>query len=150
MSSYPAFAERVPGQLIRWEQQYGWTRRGYGQVPEKETALAVPLARLLTTPDQWQTFAESYLTALDAAGRAAPKRSLILYASFDFDESRYRRQEYARNLAVWHELLLEHFGAGPEDALLDQLSASPALAGPELTSLRGRIAERRGTSSPRT
>ena len=66
----PAVARRVPEQLIRWEADYGWTRRGDGQVPEKETALAVPLARLLTTPDMWRTFAESYLDALDAA-RAA-------------------------------------------------------------------------------
>ena len=68
------FASRVPGQLIRWEADYGWTRRGYGQVAEKETALAVPLARLLATPDMWRTFAESYLEALDATGRAGPKR----------------------------------------------------------------------------
>jgi hypothetical protein len=26
---------RVPGQLIRWESDCGWTRRGYGQVAEK-------------------------------------------------------------------------------------------------------------------
>jgi hypothetical protein len=32
-----AFASRVPEQLIRWEANYGWTRRGYGQVAEKET-----------------------------------------------------------------------------------------------------------------
>jgi hypothetical protein len=41
---FAAFARRVPEQLIRWEAGYGWTRQGYGQVPEKETALAVPLA----------------------------------------------------------------------------------------------------------
>jgi hypothetical protein len=102
------------------------------------------LARLLTTPDMWQTFAEAYLAALDAAGRTAPKRSRIMYGSFDFDESRYRRQERAKNLAAWHELLLDHFGAGPEDGLLDRLATSPGLAGPELTFLRARIAERRG------
>ena len=67
---FAAFARRVPEQLIRWEADYGWTRRGYGQVPEKETALSVPLARLLATPDMWRTFAGSYLDALDAAGRA--------------------------------------------------------------------------------
>jgi hypothetical protein len=32
----------------------------------------------------------------------------------------------------------------PEDELLDRLAVSPALAGPELTFLRARIAERRG------
>jgi hypothetical protein len=69
-----AFSRRVPEQLIRWEADYGWTRRGYGQVAEKETALAVPLSRLLATPDMWRTFTESYLEALDAAGHADPKR----------------------------------------------------------------------------
>jgi hypothetical protein len=141
---FTAFAQRVPEQLIRWEADYGWTRRGYGQVSEKETSLGVLLARLLTTPDMWRTFAEAYLAALDAAGRTAPKRSRIMYGSFDFDESRYRRQERAKDLAVWHELVLDHFGAGPEDGLLDRLAASPGLAGPELTFLRARIAERRG------
>jgi len=71
---FAALAGRAPEQLIRWEADYGWTRRGYGQVAEKETLLAVPLARLLTTPDMWRTFAESYLEALEAAGRADPKR----------------------------------------------------------------------------
>ena len=37
-------------------------------------ALAVPLARLLATPDMWRTFAESSMEALEAAGRADPKR----------------------------------------------------------------------------
>jgi hypothetical protein len=59
-----AFASRVPGQLIRWESDYGWTRRGYGQVAEQETALAVPLAQLLATPDMWRTFAGSLLTSM--------------------------------------------------------------------------------------
>jgi len=67
---FAAFAGRAPEQLIRWEADYGWTRRGYGQVAQKETLLAVPLARLLTTPDMWRKFAESYLQALEAAGDA--------------------------------------------------------------------------------
>ena len=67
---FAVFASRVPEQLVRWEAKYGWTRRGFGQVAEKETQLAVPLARLLSTPDMWRAFAESYLEALDAAGRA--------------------------------------------------------------------------------
>jgi len=137
-----AFARRVPEQLIRWESAYGWTRRGYGQVPEKETALAVPLARLLTTPDTRRTFAGSYLDALDTAGRADPGRSRTVYGSFD--ETRYRRGERARDLAAWHEMLLDRFAGTPEDELLDRLAASPALAGPELTFLRARIAECRG------
>jgi hypothetical protein len=137
-----AFASRVPEQLIRWEAAYGWTRRGYGQVAEKETALAVPLARLLTTPDMWRTFAESYLEALDAAGRADPKRPRTVYGSFD--ETRQRRRTRTDDLDVWHEMLLERFVGAPEDGLLDRLVASPALAGPELAFLRAKIAADRG------
>jgi hypothetical protein len=139
---FAAFARRVPEQLIRWEAEYGWTRRGYGQVPEQETALAVPLARLLTTPDMWRTFAESYLDALDAAALADPRRPRTVYGSFD--ETHYRRHERTKDLAAWHEMLLERFAGTPEDELLDRLAASPALAGPELTFLRASIAERRG------
>jgi len=139
---FAAFARRVPEQLIRWESDYGWTRRGYGQVPERETALGVPLARLLTTPDMWRTFAESYLGALDAAGQADPRRPRAVYGSFD--ETRYRRHERTKDLATWHEMLLDRFAGTPEDELLDRLAASPALAGAELTFLRARMAERRG------
>ena len=139
---FAAFADRVPQQLIRWEARYGWTRRGYGQVAEKETPLAVPLARLLTTPDMWRTFAESYLKALEVAGRTDPKRPRTGYGTFD--EIGYRRGERAADLAAWHEMLLDRFAGTPEDGLLDRLVASPALAGPELIFLRARIAERRG------
>jgi hypothetical protein len=41
-------------------------------------------------------------------------------------------------------MLLDRFAGTPEDELLDRLAASPALAGPELTFVRARIAERRG------
>jgi len=139
---FEAFARRVPEQLIRWEAEYGWTRRGYGQVPAKETGLAVPLGRLLTTPDMWRTFAESYLEALEEAGRADPGLPRTVYGTFD--ETHYRRHERAKDLAAWHEMLLDRFAGTPEDELLDRLAVSPALAGPELTFLRARIAERRG------
>ncbi len=142
---FPAFAGRVPGQLIRWEAHYGWTRRGYGQVAERETPLAVPLARLLTTPDMWRTFTESYLEALEAAGRADSKRPRTSYRTFD--EAGYRRKERAGDLATWHEMLLDRFAGTPEDELLDRLVASPALAGPELIFLRARIAKHRGDAS---
>jgi hypothetical protein len=142
---FAAFARRAPEQLIRWEAEYGWTRRGYGQVAEKETLLAVPLARLLTTPDMWRTFAESYLESLEVAGRADPKRPRTVYGTFD--ETGYRRKERADDLAAWHEMLLDRFAGTPEDELLDRLVASPALAGPELDFLRARIAERRGDVS---
>jgi hypothetical protein len=142
---FAAFADCVPEQLIRWEADYGWTRRGYGHVAEKETPLAVPLARLLTTPDMWRTFAESYLEALEVAGRADPKRPRTVYGTFD--ETSHRRKERADDLAAWHEMLLDRFAGTPEDELLDRLVASPALAGPELIFLRARIAERRGDVS---
>ena len=141
---FAAFAGCVPEQLIRWEADYGWTRRGYGQVAERETPLAVSLARLLTTPDMWRTFTESYLAALGVAGRADPKRPRTVYGT---DETSYRRKERADDLAVWHEMLLDRFAGTPEDELLDRLVASPALAGPELIFLRARIAERRGDVS---
>ncbi|HJY57504.1 MAG TPA: hypothetical protein VJ418_14075 [Streptosporangiaceae bacterium] len=142
---FAAFAGRAPEQLIRWEAEYGWTRRGYGQVAEKETLLAVPLARLLTTPDMWRTFAESYLESLEVAGRADRKRPRTVYGTFD--ETGYRRKERADDLAAWHEMLLDRFAGTPEDELLDRLVASPALAGPELNFLRARLAERRGDVS---
>jgi hypothetical protein len=108
---FAAFAQQVPEQLIRWEADYGWTRRGYGQVPEKETALCVPLARLLTTPDMWRKFAESYLQALDAAGRADPRRPRTAYRSLD--ETRHRRHERTNDLAAWHQMLLDRFAGAP-------------------------------------
>lgn len=139
---FAALADRAPEQLIRWEADYGWTRHGYGQVAERETPLAVPLARLLTTPDMWRTFAESYLDALEAAGRADPKRPRTVYGTFD--ETSYRRKERTDDLAAWHEMLLDRFAGTPEDELLDRLVASSALAGPERIFLGARIAERRG------
>ena len=44
-------------------------------------------------------------------------------------------------------MLIDRFAGTPEDNLLDQLAASPALSGPELTFLRARIAQRRGDVS---
>ena len=142
---FAALAGRAPEQLTRWEAGYGWTRRGYGQVAQEETPLAVPLAQLLTTPDMWRTFAESYLGALEAAGRADPRRPRTVYGTFD--ETSYRRKERADDLAAWHEMLLDRLAGTPGDELLDRLVASPALAGPELIFLRARIAERRGDVS---
>src|ERR1700761_2510928 len=141
---FAAFARCAPEQLIRWESEFGWTRRGYGQVPERETALSDVLARLLTTPDTWRTFTQAYLVALDAAGRADPGRPRTIYTSSGFDGTSYRRQQRAKDLTAWHGLLLDHFAGGPEDELIDQLAASRGLAGPELTFLRALIAERRG------
>jgi hypothetical protein len=142
---FAVFAARVPGQLIRWEADYGWTRRGYGQVAETETPLAVPLARLLTAPDMWRTFTESYLLALEEAGRADPGRPRTVYGTFD--ETRSLRKSRTDDLAVWHDMLLDRFTGTPEDNLLDRLVLSPALAGPGLVFLRARIARLRGDLS---
>jgi hypothetical protein len=142
---FAVFASRVPEQLVRWEAKYGWTRRGFGQVAEKETQLAVPLARLLSTPDMWRAFAESYLEALDAAGRADLARPRNVWGTFD--ETLHLRRQRAGDLAVWHEMLLERFAGTPEDGLLDRLAASPTLAGPDLSFLRAQIARRRGDIS---
>lgn len=139
---FAALAGCAPEQLIRWEAAFGWTRRGDGQVADRETPLAVPLARLLTTPDMWRTFAESYLKALEVAGRADPKRPRTGYGTSG--ETSYQRTQRANDLAVWHDMLLDRFAGTPEDELLDRLVASSALAGPGLTSLRARLAERRG------
>jgi hypothetical protein len=139
---FAVFASRAPKELIRWEAEYGWTRRGFGQVAEKETPLAVPLARLLSTPDMRRTFTESYLQALDAAGRADPGRPRTIYGTFD--ETLHLRRQRAGDLATWHNMLIERFAGTPEDELLDRLTASPALAGPELSFLRAQIARHRG------
>jgi hypothetical protein len=111
---FAVFASRVPEQLVRWEAKYGWTRRGFGQVAEKETQLAVPLARLLSTPDTWRAFAESYLEALDAAGRADLARRRNVWGTFD--ETLHLRRQRAGDLAVWHEMLLERFAGTPKRA----------------------------------
>ena len=129
MTASTSFAQRVPEQFIRGKGPgYGWTGRGYGQVPVKETALCALLARPLTTPDVWRTFAESYLYALDAAGRADPRRPRAVYGSFD--ETHYRRHECTKDLAAWHGTLLDWFAGIPDDEQLDRLAASPALAEP--------------------
>src|SRR5205085_7783278 len=85
------------------------------------------------------------LEALDAAGRADPRRPRTMYGSLD--GTGYRRHERTKDLAAWHGMLLDRFAGTPEDELLDRLTASPALAGPELIFLRARLAERRGDVS---
>ena len=60
----------------------------------------------------WRTFAESYLEALEAAGRADPKRPRTVYGTFE--ETSYWRKERADDLAAWHEVLLDRFTGTPE------------------------------------
>jgi hypothetical protein len=79
---FAAFAQRAAPQLLRWESRYGWTR-GWGQVHQKETSLTSVLARMLSAPDAWITFAGRYLTALDEAGRADATTPPRIYGSWD-------------------------------------------------------------------
>jgi hypothetical protein len=139
---FAAFAERAMPQLVRWESDYGWTRRGFGQIPEKETKLAVVLAQMLPVPDMWASIADCYLAALDRAAsdpRARPKPSWQ-----SPDRSRERR---AANLAQWHVMLLDKLIDSEAEDRLDRLAQHPALGGPELEFLRAQLAHRRGNLS---
>src|SRR5205807_81924 len=62
---FARFSARAATQLVRWESRYGWTRRGWGSIPEQEASLASVLARRLEVPDMWVTIADGYLDALD-------------------------------------------------------------------------------------
>jgi hypothetical protein len=139
---FQVLACRAPGQLIRWESRYGWTR-GWGQVHDKETTLAVVIARMLPVPDMWTVFADHYLDALDRAARAEavnpkPKRSWI------YQDADYARRHRADKLAEWHALLLERLVGSEAEDRLDRLVRHRAFAGPELTFLQARLARERG------
>lgn len=145
---FAQFASLAAPQLIRWESPYGWTRTGYGRVPERETSLAAVLEHLLKLPDHWVTFTDRYLDALDriiapAAASPSPKqrrRNSSPVSRSDQDQSRAAR---AKRLAQWHELLLEHlFGTEAEDRL-DRIAAHRALGGPELDYFKALLAQRR-------
>jgi hypothetical protein len=113
-----AFAARAAPQLLRWESRYGWTTRGWGQVPEKETSLASVVARMGAAPDAWTTFADCYPAALDQAARADVTAPPQIYGSWGYGDNGFRQRERARNLAGWHGLLLERLaGSEAEDRL---------------------------------
>jgi hypothetical protein len=61
-----------------------------------------------------EAFAESYLEALDAAGRADLARPRNVWGTFD--ETLHLRRQRAGDLAVWHEMLLEWFAGTPKTA----------------------------------
>jgi hypothetical protein len=135
-------AERAAGQLIRWESRYGWTR-GWGQVHEKETSLAGVLARMLGVPDLWTIFADRYLDALDQVARAEVAKHNSR-RPWEFPDADYVRRSRTGDLAEWHGLLLERLAGSEAEDRLDRLAGHPALAGPELTFLRARLARQRG------
>ncbi len=135
---FPAFAGQAAPQLIRWEAAYGWTH-GFGRVAEMETSLAGVIAGMLRTDDAWITFADRYLEALDEAARrdqALPKPS--------WRPASRVREDRARNLSMWHRLMLDRFLDSEAEDRLDRLVVHPALDGPELVFVRASLAQRRG------
>ena len=138
VKGFPAFAGDAARQFVRWEAPYGWTRRGYGRVAEKETALTTVLAGMLPVPDAWTTFTTCYLTALKEA-ETSPIRRPTPWGTTD-----YVRGRRAQAMAGWHALLLDRFAGTDDEGLLDRIVASPGLGGPELTFFRAQLAHRRG------
>ncbi len=128
------FAERAAEQLLRWESEYGWTRRGDGWVAARETSLARILADLLVVPDLWGAVAHHYLQALDQAptGRG------------DGHPRRRGRQQRAEDLREWNAMLIERLVGSDHEDLLDRLVIHAALGGPELMFLQAQLARRRG------
>jgi hypothetical protein len=137
---FAGFAERAAPQLIRWESRYGWTRTGWGRIPEKETSLASVLAPMLRVLDMWVGFADQYLAALDqvAHGASATKRSRT------WPPSNRDREQRTAALAKWHLLLLDRLMDTDAEDRLDRLTSHGALSGPELGFLQARLAHQRG------
>jgi hypothetical protein len=139
---FAAFAASAAPQLVRWESQYGWTRRGFGQISQKEASLAEVLGGILTVPDMWVTFARRYLDALDhtaATGDATRDKPWI--------SNDYARRQRTGDLAAWHEMLLQRLADTEAEDLLDQLVQHRGLDGPELDLLRARRAHQRGDTT---
>ena len=109
--------EQAVRDLVRWEQRWGWTRRGDGRVSAQEASLASTLAGFLVVPDLWTLAARQYADALDEALR---KRA----------GSRLGRSqtELAQDLSQWNSLLRAHLTGPQHDELVDRLSPHPALA----------------------
>jgi hypothetical protein len=134
-SGFPVFAKDAAGQFVRWESRYGWTRRGFGKVGEKETSLALVLAGMLLVPDAWVTFASCYLTALD---------QLAATSTPSWRPANLERDERTAALAGWHRLLLDRFVDTDHEGLLDRLATHSKLGGPELTFFQSMLAHHRG------
>lgn len=137
---FDACAESAAAQLVRWESRHGWTRRGFGQIAEKEASLATVLDGMLTVTDMWVTFARHYLDALDRT----PVNTTRRYSSSSGDYARERRTQ---DLAEWHTMLLARLADTDAEDVLDQLVRHPALGGPELDFLRARLAHQRGDTT---
>lgn len=120
------FTASATAQLVRWEQEYGWTRYGYGWVAERETTLTTVLAGMLDSPALWRQAARDYVLALDRLGGARSRRDV------------------ADVMCAWHVLLIDHLLGTEGEALLDQIVGHAALGGPGLAYVRARLAFARG------
>jgi hypothetical protein len=128
------FAQRAAEQLLRWESEYGWTRRGDGWVAARETSLARVLTDLLTVPDLWGSVAAHYVQALDRAATGG-----------DGGRTRRRgREQRAEDLSEWHATLVDRLVGSDHEELLDRLVTHSALGGPEVVFLQARLAHARG------
>jgi hypothetical protein len=138
---FDAFAASAAPQLVRWESHYGWTRRGFGQIPLKETSLATVLKGMLTVTDMWMTFGRHYLDALDHTPVSNNTRG------YSWNSGDYARQKRTEDLAEWHTMLLARLSDTEAEDLLDRLVQHRALGGPELGFLRARLAHQRGDTA---
>ncbi|MGI5134229.1 MULTISPECIES: hypothetical protein [unclassified Streptomyces] len=136
------FAQRAMPQLARWESRYGWTLRGFGQVPEQETQLAVVLERLLPAPDAWVACAEQYVDALDCL--AQTQQGARDRRGFGYSGAAYERKRRAEDLLAWHGMLLERLQDYDAGHLLDKIAVHPALDGGYQLLFRARLALARG------
>ena len=128
------FTRRAAEQLLRWESEYGWTRRGEGWVAARETSLARVLADLLVVPDLWSSVATHYLQALDRVANGGG----------DGHPRRRGRGQRADDLREWHATLLDRLVGSEDEGLLDRLVTHPALGGAEVVFLQARLARSRG------
>jgi len=133
---FPVFAETAATQLVRWESRYGWTRRGFGAVSQKEIPLADVLTGMLTVADAWTTVATCYLDTLDRVAPGATTNSR--------STTRRVREQRTEALTAWNLLLLDRFVDTEEAGFLDRLASHPALGGPELAGFQAHLAHRRG------
>lgn len=136
---FDEFADRAAPQMLRWESRYGWTRGGWGSIPEKESSLACVVSRMLVTPEMWVSFGDSYLAALDHSSADDAARPRSPWRDADFS-----RGQRTADLAEWHLMLLERLADYDAGDRIGKLVEHPALGGPELTYLQARLARQLG------